>query len=112
MLPLFQENLSIFTGKFYIFRRETHDFSGKPKNQRINKKISIPEKSVNTSPITISKNTIDTSINAHAYLLQLCRPFRLRLRSIKHEVMYFKSSEVNVRCRNLCFITANKIILP
>ncbi len=52
MLPFLKENLSIFTGKFYVFHRKTHDSSSKPKNQGINKKISIPEKSIDTSPIT------------------------------------------------------------
>ncbi len=54
MLPFFQENLLIFTGKFFVFRRKTHDFSSKSKNQSIDKKISIPEKSIDTSPITRS----------------------------------------------------------
>ncbi len=48
MLPFFQENLPIITGKFYVFRRKTHDFSSKLKNQGIDKKISIPEKSIDT----------------------------------------------------------------
>ncbi len=52
MLPFFKEKLPIFRGKFYIFHRKTHDFSSKPKNQGIDKKISIQEKSIDTSPIT------------------------------------------------------------
>ncbi len=49
MLPFFQENLPIFRGKFYVFHRKTHNFLSKPKNQGIDEKISIPEKSIDTS---------------------------------------------------------------
>ncbi len=35
MLPFFKENLPLFTGKFYVFHRKTHDFSSKLKNQGI-----------------------------------------------------------------------------
>ncbi len=49
MVDNFSENVTIFirksadfTGKFYVFSRKTHDFSSKPKNQGIDKKISIP----------------------------------------------------------------------
>ncbi len=52
------------------------------------------------------------SVNARAYLFRLYRRFHLRLRSIKYKVMYFESNYVNARCRNLCFITTNTIILP
>ncbi len=41
----------------------------------------------------------------------LRRGFRLRLWSIKCEVTYFESNNVNIRCRNLRFIMVN-IILP
>ncbi len=53
---------------------------------------------------------MDASINANAYLFGLCRRFHLQLRSIKLEVTYFENNDVNVRCRNLRFITANTII--
>ncbi len=56
MLLFFQENLPIFTGKFYVFRRKTHDFSSKPRNQGIDKKI---EKSIDTYryfPVSISSD--------------------------------------------------------
>ncbi len=58
MLPFFQENLPIFTGIFYIFHREPHDFLSEPKNRGIDKKISIPGKSIDTSPITMLSRQI------------------------------------------------------
>ncbi len=40
---------------------------------------------------------MDASINAHAYVFRLRCQFRLRLRSIIHEVTYLESNDVNVR---------------
>ncbi len=42
---------------------------------------------------------MDVSINAHAYLFLLRHWFHLQLRSIKHEVTYFESNDVNVKVR-------------
>ncbi len=59
MLPFFfKENLAIFTGKFHALHRKIHNFSSKLKNQGIDKKISIPEKNIDTSPVTISGNEL------------------------------------------------------
>ncbi len=69
MLPFFTENLPIFTRKFYILHRKTHNFSSKPKNQGIDKKISIPEKSIDTSPITSFFFASESNIHKSVRLL-------------------------------------------
>ncbi len=104
MLPFFQENLPIFTGKFYIFRRKTHDFLSKLKNQGIDK-ISIPEKSIDTHryfPVVISNDNYQYF--SHHYIKQrYCLIFVLfRLQVVwKGTPQFFKFHQNFTTVRNM-----------